>query len=544
MSKGWDRKPVILAVDDTEASLDVLVETLSGVYEMAVAMDGPTALRAISENPPNLILLDIMMPGMDGYEVCRRLKADPKYAQIPVIFTTAMAEVADEARGLALGAADYITKPISPPIVLARVKTQLALRQAYLRLAKQNKELKEYARLRDEVERMSRHDLKTPLNAVITVPDMLMEEVQFTPDQRDLLLMIKRSGYRMLQLINSSLDLYKMETGQYQANLGPVDLMPLLEQITSELGEQMLSKGLHIQVLADPGQGFFVAGEEMFLYTMLANLIKNAVEASPDDQTVTISLGSGDEALIKVHNQGAVPSQLRQSFFEKIATAGKQGGTGLGTYTARLIAQTLGGEISFTSSEEMGTTVSVKLELAAPLPASPATAPPQDSAETHKGHLAQIYTDKAHILRQYIHTARQPGLDANILIVDDYSNMRRIMKSVLRHMGYTNIHEAVNGEKALVIIKSIKVDLVISDVNMPKMTGIELLNAVRNDPRSARLPFIIITGEADKSTVLVAAKDKVSAYLLKPFSPDSLKAKIEKVLPTQKAAPKGFQIKY
>lgn len=121
------REQHILVVDDTETNIDLLVEVLGEDYELSVAMNGEEALEAVDESAPDLILLDIMMPGMDGYEVCRRLKAEPAWARIPVIFVTAMSEVSDEARGFELGAVDYITKPISPPIVQARVRTHLAL---------------------------------------------------------------------------------------------------------------------------------------------------------------------------------------------------------------------------------------------------------------------------------------------------------------------------------------------------------------------------------------------------------------------------------
>lgn len=120
-------KPLVLIVDDTEANIDVLLEVLGEDYELSVAMNGQDALDAVAETPPDLVLLDIMMPEMDGYEVCRRLKAEPASAKIPVIFVTAMSEVSDEAKGFETGAVDYITKPISPPVVLARIKTHLAL---------------------------------------------------------------------------------------------------------------------------------------------------------------------------------------------------------------------------------------------------------------------------------------------------------------------------------------------------------------------------------------------------------------------------------
>ena len=122
-----NENPLILVVDDNEANIDILVEVLSDDYELSVAMRGEKALELAVETPPNLILLDIMMPEMDGYEVCRRLKADPRTARIPVIFVTAMNEINDETRGFEVGAVDYITKPISPPVVLARVATHIAL---------------------------------------------------------------------------------------------------------------------------------------------------------------------------------------------------------------------------------------------------------------------------------------------------------------------------------------------------------------------------------------------------------------------------------
>ncbi len=124
-------KPTLLIVDDTPDNLELMFGLLKDDYRVRVANSGERALRlAQAEQPPDLILLDIMMPGMDGYEVCRRLKADPLTVHIPVIFLTAKVEVEDEALGFSLGAVDYITKPISPPIVQARLRTHLALKAA------------------------------------------------------------------------------------------------------------------------------------------------------------------------------------------------------------------------------------------------------------------------------------------------------------------------------------------------------------------------------------------------------------------------------
>ncbi len=133
-----ENKPVLLIVDDTPDNITLLCSLLGGQYKNKVATNGPKALQIAFADPPDLILLDIMMPGMDGYEVCRQLKENPKTADIPVIFLTAKSQEDDETRGFELGAVDYITKPIAPPILMARVHTHLSLKQARSVLAHQN----------------------------------------------------------------------------------------------------------------------------------------------------------------------------------------------------------------------------------------------------------------------------------------------------------------------------------------------------------------------------------------------------------------------
>jgi len=133
----------VLVVDDTEANVDILVDALGDLYDVSVAMDGESALEAVAEEPPDIVLLDIMMPGMDGYEVCRRLKADAATRKIPVIFLTAMTEIENKTKGFQLGAVDYITKPFEVLEVQARLKTHLSLVLASRELEQQNEILEE-----------------------------------------------------------------------------------------------------------------------------------------------------------------------------------------------------------------------------------------------------------------------------------------------------------------------------------------------------------------------------------------------------------------
>ena len=152
MSRKVKYKPTIMVVDDTPENIDVLKGVLHEKYVLRPAISGELALRlSLVEPLPSLILLDIMMPGMDGYEVCRRLKANPLTRAIPVIFVTAMSETEDEVRGLALGAADYLTKPVVPAIVNARIQTQLALRQARIELEEKNLILNDEKELLEDI---------------------------------------------------------------------------------------------------------------------------------------------------------------------------------------------------------------------------------------------------------------------------------------------------------------------------------------------------------------------------------------------------------
>ena len=128
------QKPVVLAVDDTPENLDVVKGILARDYTVKAAINGQMALKIVEKAPPDLILLDIMMPGLSGYEVCEQLKANPATKDIPVIFLTAMEQTTDVAKGFELGAADYITKPVNPPLLEARGRTHRALKQSLAEL--------------------------------------------------------------------------------------------------------------------------------------------------------------------------------------------------------------------------------------------------------------------------------------------------------------------------------------------------------------------------------------------------------------------------
>jgi len=360
----------ILVVDDSTVDIAVLSEILRHDYVVRGATNATSALEILhSSKVPDLILLDVLMPGLNGVEFCRQLHADPVTERIPVIFVTSQDTAEDEAAGFAAGGVDYVVKPVNPHLLRARVKTHVELKLAREDLETQNEILKENERLRSEVEQISRHDLKNPLMVIMNIPGVLLRKPGITADETKWLKMILGAARRMLEMINMSLDMFKMEKGTYNLRPEPVDALAVARQIADAMAKITSDSSLSFNFAVE-GQpveaaiGFLVSVEEPLLYTLLSNLIRNAVEASPAGGRVSISFSAGAFGVIAVHNAGVIPASIRGRFFQKFATAGKKGGTGLGAYSAQLIARTLGGAIDFQSSEEEGTTIVVSLPLA------------------------------------------------------------------------------------------------------------------------------------------------------------------------------------
>jgi len=220
---------------------------------------------------------------------------------------------------------------------------------------------KDLERIKEDVERIMKHDLKTPLNGIIGIPQILAYDDNLTEEQRELVKTIENAGMRMLRMIDNSLDLFKMETGTYDYAPKPVDALVLIDQLGQQYRSIMSAKNLSMCVLVDgntatPVMSFIVGSAEGILYTLLGNLISNAVEASPEGSQIVVKLENNEPKIIEIHNRGVVPQAIREDFFGKYKTHGKTFGTGLGTYSAKIIADTMGYGIQMKTSDDDGTT--------------------------------------------------------------------------------------------------------------------------------------------------------------------------------------------
>lgn len=354
--------PTLVIIDDVPSNIDVFREVLKNDYKIKAATSGAKGIALIKSTQPALILLDIMMPDMDGYAVCTQLKEDLETEHIPIIFLTTKSEVVDMTQGFALGAVDYITKPVHSDILKARVKTHVQLKQARDEMAYQIQNLMDVAKLREDVERMTRHDLKNPLTAILNKSEHLIEDAYLHVEQRKDIETIRDAAYDVLGMINRSLDVFKMETGSYELKAEALDISDVALKVVNE--SRINARELGVSILFEAPEPVIALGEQILCFSILSNLLKNAVEASASDTNVVVTLESNEDmVMVSIHNDGVIPEDIRESFFDKYVTHGKDKGTGIGTYSAKLMANAQQGDVTFESDEKSGTTLTFSLPL-------------------------------------------------------------------------------------------------------------------------------------------------------------------------------------
>lgn len=366
----------VLIVDD-ERSIRTSLKAflLADGHKVEVATDAQEALRLLGGHEFSVVVSDVVLPGINGIELLQAIRGAAPFVQVVMITGEPTADTA--AAALRSGAFDYLTKPVCKNAILRAVgnaekvkavdderrRLEKRNRRQLVQLEKQNKELRQAAAFREEVEQIMRHDLKAPLNLVIGGPQLLLDMGDnLTREQRKCLKTIERSGHRMLEMINLSLDLFRIEQGMYTVHTQAVDLLAVLGEVLKH--QEPLSRVCHarMEILFEGrspkrADTLMIQGERLLSYTMLSNLVKNALEASPQGGKVTVELGTADTVTITIRNRGSVPREIRERFFEKHVTWGKNDGMGLGTYSAKLAAEAQGGVIRLDSSITDETTV-------------------------------------------------------------------------------------------------------------------------------------------------------------------------------------------
>jgi two-component system sensor histidine kinase/response regulator len=348
------QRPTLLVVDDVADNLMLISGLFKDEFRVRIAHNGTKALDiCTSDDPPDLLLLDVMMPDMDGFQVAQQLREHPTACNLPLLFITAMTDSASRLKGLELGAVDFISKPIDPALLQLRVRNLLRYVELHKNLQTDYDNMLELSRLREDVERITRHDLKGPLAGIIGLVQNLADECALKPQQAEMMRLVEESSLQLLQMINLSNELYKIETGRFQLNAEPVDLAQMLRRLLQITGAAFAEKELQLDLQLPQGIAPLGLGDAMLCYSLLQNLVKNACEAAPPQSQVSVRL-SQEHGWVQVcmENHPAVPAEIRERFFEKFATYGKQGGTGLGTYSAKLLSEAQCGRLELQADDQ------------------------------------------------------------------------------------------------------------------------------------------------------------------------------------------------
>ena len=517
----------ILIVDDSENNLFTL-HTLIKEYlnaQILQAQSGKTALKILLKKPVDLIILDVQMPEMDGFETAKIIQSRPKLQHIPIVFLTAAYKAVEfQQKGFEIGAVDYLTKPIDAPQLLNRIKSYVRfieqdhqhkqdlenkVNQRTAELVKARNELEnrveertaalleaknQAEQARNQAEQAKKiaeeanssksqflanmsHELRTPLNAIIGYSEMLQEEAEDLEAENCVadLQKIQAAGKHLLGLINDVLDISKIEAGKMDLYPETFDLVTILNDVVATVKPLIKNKNNTLKVFTDDNIGE-MHSDLTKLRQMLLNLLSNAAKFT-ENGTIRLEVKHDSEWInfCVADNGIGMTNEQQQKLFKPFtqadfSTTRRYGGTGLGLAITKQFAQMMGGTIWVESEFGHGSTFMLSL-------------------------LVQVKTIPAPKLEK-------PELlkkDGIILIIDDNLIACEILKKHLSKLGYA-VAVATNGNKGIELVHKLRPNGILLDVNMPDKDGWEVLSILKNDHDSqlADIPVIMTSMDVDK----------------------------------------------
>lgn len=355
-------KPSILVVDDNQENLKVVSSFLKEHYKIALALNGSTALKILEQIPVDLILLDIMMPEMDGYEACSSIKSIPAYKQIPIIFLSAKDNKEDIVQGFKLGAVDYVTKPFNREELLMRVSNHIDLYFSHQKLIELN-------RNRDKLYSIIAHDIRSPFAGIM----QMIEAVSHgyvkpgTNEFFELMDILKKRSHETHNLLNNLLQWANVNTENFKLHIMPTNMFRIItECIALQLGNAA-DKSITIENMLSENCTAFC--DEVTIHTVFRNILSNAIKFTPKGGSVTISEEQNKKELyIKVQDTGVgMDKKTVDSIFTKndiISSKGtnNESGSGFGLVMVKDFIARNQGSIAVTSIPKQGTTITVMLQ--------------------------------------------------------------------------------------------------------------------------------------------------------------------------------------
>ena len=357
--------PYILIVDDIGANLKLLSQILKDEgYSVRPVTSGEMALKVAEMETPGLILLDIMMPGMSGYKVCRQLKENPVLKDVPVIFVSALNDSYDIVKALNLGGVDYITKPFKTEEVIARVNTHFKLHQQSIELQKQKKELKELNETKDKFFSIVAHDLRGPFNGFLGFTQLLAEQYSGLDQSKiqKMAVAMRDSAASLFRLLENLLEWSRMQKGLIGFNPDLTNLVSVVSGIMRPVMDSARKKEIAISV--EIPSGMVVFADEYMLASIIRNLASNAVKFTRKGGNIAISAATAPDNFVEItvaDNGIGMNSTMVDGLFRLDVKTNREGtdgepSSGLGLILCKDFIEKHGGKIWAESEKGKGST--------------------------------------------------------------------------------------------------------------------------------------------------------------------------------------------